>query len=537
MLPFIVYEGKVALAIAAFYLFWRLLLRKETFHRLNRGILVGTVILSFILPFVIITVKKSVDAVPYPIEEEAPAAILSTEGGMASPLAESLPWWQSAIAVIYVIGLVSVLGRILLSLLSIRKVLGRSSLISTDDGIRFFVGENDIAPFSWMNNIVISKKDYEGNHQSIIAHEKAHIRCGHSAELLLIDILSAFQWFNPAIWSLRSDLQEIHEYEADDAVLRSGADIKEYQYLLIRKAVSKSGYSVANSFNHSILKNRITMMSKSKSSPGKGLRAAYILPLVCLGLVLQARTVYVPTDKDSEISATQNRRGSFLEPITVTKYGDKSITPSMIKHVDDQYTATQLASDPNWYSLDSEPSCSENFSSWLNQRILYPKDCLTEGTVIVSFKVGKDGKVRDAKIEKSVCDELDNMLLSLVSESPRWTPAKKGGKSVDVKMSQPVTFRISIPSSTTSSVADPTSFHTLEVSEGQGDTPSIRFDGSAVSLDKLGQMMKTAGMDKPGEAIVIKADADIPMRSLDLVKDELRKAGVLKVMYMIPEKQ
>jgi biopolymer transport protein ExbD len=100
-----------------------------------------------------------------------------------------------------------------------------------------------------------------------------------------------------------------------------------------------------------------------------------------------------------------------------------------------------------------------------------------------------------------------------------------------------VTFRISIPSSTTSSVADPTSFHTLEVSEGQGDTPSIRFDGSAVSLDKLGQMMKTAGMDKPGEAIVIKADADIPMRSLDLVKDELRKAGVLKVMYMIPEKQ
>jgi TonB family protein len=209
----------------------------------------------------------------------------------------------------------------------------------------------------------------------------------------------------------------------------------------------------------------------------------------------------------------------------------------MIKHVDDQYTATQLASDPNWYALDSEPSCSENFSSWLNQRILYPKDCLTEGTVIVSFKVGKDGKVRDAKIEKSVCDELDNMLLSLVSESPRWTPAKKGGKSVDVKMSQPVTFRISIPSSTTSSVADPTSFHTLEVSEGQGDTPSIRFDGSAVSLDKLGQMMKTAGMDKPGEAIVIKADADIPMRSLDLVKDELRKAGVLKVMYMIPEKQ
>ena len=99
---------------------------------------------------------------------------------------------------------------------------------------------------------------------------------------------------------LRADLQELHEYEADDAVLRSGANLKDYQYLLIKKAVGKSGYSVANSFNHSILKNRITMMSKSRSPLARGWRALWLLPLVCLGLGLQAQTIYVPTDKGNE---------------------------------------------------------------------------------------------------------------------------------------------------------------------------------------------------------------------------------------------
>ncbi|MBQ9173723.1 MAG: TonB family protein [Bacteroidales bacterium] len=537
MLPFIVYEGKVALAIIAFYLFWRLLLRKETFHRLNRAVLVGTVVLSFILPFIVITVKKSVDAVPSSMTGEDLPAIISPEGNLALVSEGGIPYWQTALILVYITGVVFVLGRILISTLSIRKILRSCSFVKKEDGYNLFICGKDVDPFSWMNNIVLSEKDSERDSSSIITHEKAHIRNRHSAELLLVDILSSLQWFNPAIWSLRSDLQEIHEYEADEAVLRSGADIKEYQYLLIRKAVSKSGYSVANSFNHSILKNRITMMSKSKSSPGKGLRAAYILPLVCLGLVLQARTVYVPMDKDNEISSTQRGRGGFLEPITVVRYAEKSITPSMIKHVDDQYTASQLSSDPKWNSLDSEPSCSENFSFWLNQRILYPKDCLTEGTVIVSFKVGKDGKVRDAKIEKSVCDELDNMLLSLVNESPRWTPAKMNGKSVEVKMLQPVTFRINIPSSTTSSVADPTSFHTLEVSQGQGNTPSVTIDGKKVPAGKIGETVKEMGLDSSSEALVIKADADLPMGSLDMVKDELRKAGALRVMYMIPEKQ
>ena len=148
--------------------------------------------------------------------------------------------------------------------------------------------------------------------QAILAHEKAHIAYRHSVELLLVDVMSALQWFNPAIWMLRADLQELHEYEADDAVLRSGANLREYQYLLIRKAVSKSGYSVANSFNHSILKNRITMMSKSKTPLSRGLRTLWAFPLVCLAIGLQAQTVYVQQDKDSEKNVSDKADGIVL---------------------------------------------------------------------------------------------------------------------------------------------------------------------------------------------------------------------------------
>ena len=143
-----------------------------------------------------------------------------------------------------------------------------------------------------MKYIVLSRKDWEGDHAAILAHEKAHIILKHSREILLVDILSLLQWFNPAIWMLRADLQELHEYEADDAVLRAGTNIKEYQYLLIRKAVGKSGYSVANSFNHSILKNRITMMSKTKSTLTRGLRVLWLIPLMCMCVGLQTQTVY-----------------------------------------------------------------------------------------------------------------------------------------------------------------------------------------------------------------------------------------------------
>ena len=294
---FLIYDGKVAVALLVFYLFYRFLLKKETFHQFNRVVLVGTAVLSFLLPLCIITIRK-------PAEPGVLVMEMTEEIRELAPVVsvkDTFPSWPVFLLILlFWAGAAFVLVRVIVSILSISKIIRQGELVSEEDGCKIVVTDRDIDPFSWMRYIVFSRKDWEDEHASIITHEKAHIDFRHSAELLAVDLLSVFQWFNPAIWMLRADLRELHEYEADDAVLRSGANIKEYQYLLIRKAVSKSGYSVANSFNHSILKNRITMMSKSKSPLARGLRVLYLLPLVSLGIGLQAQTVYVPVGKDSE---------------------------------------------------------------------------------------------------------------------------------------------------------------------------------------------------------------------------------------------
>ena len=611
MMDFLVYDGKVAVALLVFYLFYRFLLKKETFHRFNRVVLVGTAVLSFLLPLCIITIHKPIEVapvIPEPaiVETDLPAQELVPQ------VEPSTPWWPTALVFLFWAGVAFVLARVTISVLSIVRIIRRGRLVREEDGCKIVVTERDIDPFSWMKYIVLSVKDWEAPHASILAHEKAHIGLGHSLEVLLVDVLSALQWFNPAIWMLRADLQELHEYEADDAVLRAGTNIKEYQYLLIRKAVSKSGYSVANSFNHSILKNRITMMSKSKSPLSRGLRVLWMLPLVCLAIGLQARTVYVPTDKDSEksligetsmlsgstwkgdegvlsffdktfeirsenfvISGDYSLEGSsvtltfkkvrnettgkekqgedsltgaiegniltiqldkttatfrrivpdetsnhVLPEVTVVKYAPAHVKPEDIIHASDleNFKATGEA------DFDIAPKCDENFALWLNSRIKYPAECLWEGTALVQFTVDKKGKVRGVNVLHGVCDELDNQLINLISQSPSWTPAKKGGKPVATVLIQPVTFVIRTAGNANPPQASPVVLN-------------VRADGSVESGGKvytpaqLKDLIAPHQAGQPQTTVTIIAADNVPMGVIDDVKMELRKLESLKVRY------
>ena len=290
MLNLVIYEAKVALLLAVFYICYRVLLSRETLHRLNRIVLTGSVLVSFILPFCVLTFHKTV--------EEAAGTAIPAEAVLpvppALPQTAAVPhgsWLPAALTLFYCAGVLFFIVRILVELVQIRRIIRSGESLPQEDGTTLVVVDRDIAPFSWMKWIVLSREDYESGNTHILKHEQAHIRLGHARDLLLIDILSSMQWFNPAMYMLKEDLRAVYEYEADDAVLREGADIKQYQYSLIRKAVSASGYSITNSFNHSILKNRITMMSKPKSVTLRGLRALYVIPLVAAGLACNSQTV------------------------------------------------------------------------------------------------------------------------------------------------------------------------------------------------------------------------------------------------------
>ena len=523
MMEFLLYDGKVAVALLVFYLFYRFLLKKETFHRFNRVVLVGTAMLSFLLPLCIITIHKPIEVAPVVPEP----AIVATElpAQELSPLVETaVPWWPIVLIILFWAGVAFVLARVSISILSIVKIIRRGQLVREEDGCQIIVTERDIDPFSWMKYIVLSRKDWEAPHESILAHEKAHIGLGHSIEVLLVDVLSALQWFNPAIWMLRADLQELHEFEADDAVLRGGANLKDYQYLLIRKAVSKSGYSVANSFNHSILKNRITMMSKSKSPLSRGWRVLYVLPLVCLAIGLQARTIYVPIDKDSEKIPAEEQFEYVLNKVTVVKYAPASVKAEDVIHVN-KVGDIQLTAGKNF---DTAPVCSENFGHWLTGRIIYPADCLYDGTLVVMFTITEEGKVGSVEILNSLCEQLDKIVVKAIEKSPVWTPAMKDGKPVATVLFQPVTFMIRVPDK-----AGQTSVVMLRVlPDGQ-----VESDGQVYTKEQIKDIVPAHKAGEPQITVQIIAADNVPVGAIDDVKTELRKLESLRIRYTREDSQ
>ena len=289
-MDFIVYEIKTAVLFAGFYLFYRLLLSKETFHRLNRVVLLCSAAVAALLPLCRITVHKTVE-VPVRLEN-LPYAFGMQPGiqeNVAGQTGSAFPSDYILLGVL-VAGALAVIANTAASVFSVIRIVRRGKRIRQPDGTVIVVTQREVAPFSWMKYIVLSEKDYSEKHDEILIHEKAHIRLGHSWDILFINLFTALQWFNPVIWMLRSDLRAIHEYEADREVLKSGINATQYQFLLIKKAVGLSGHSITNSFNHSTLKKRITMMSCKKSTFVKALRVLYAIPLIGICLAANAKT-------------------------------------------------------------------------------------------------------------------------------------------------------------------------------------------------------------------------------------------------------
>ena len=285
MIDFLIYDLKVAVLIIVFYMFYRLLLSRETFHRVNRVVLLLTAVASFVLPLCVITMHETVTI------QAVPEVSI---GDVQMTLAEepATPLWQIALPILYIIGMLATLGHTLLSVWKVLLLIRQSEQHPEPDGtIVCVTGNADVAPFSWMRYIVMNRGDYEARDAAILAHERGHIRLRHSWDVLLVDLLTALQWFNPAMWMLRQDLRAIHEYEADGAVLSQGINARQYQYLLISKATSIGGYSIANGISHSTLKNRIHMMLHKKSSGRSYWKLLALVPIVGTALALNARTV------------------------------------------------------------------------------------------------------------------------------------------------------------------------------------------------------------------------------------------------------
>ncbi len=353
---FLMYQLKVAVILASFYLLYALLMRRETLHRLNRAVLLGSMVLSMILPLCRITIHRQtpvkspapqieqtipmqadviettipVADVPMPqiptaptysqmtveiVEAESPQQESETVVAIHTAKKARTISWQEILFLVWALVALFFLVRLVVSVISTYNIIRKGRIACTIESVRVVVTRIDTNPFSWMNNIVLTQKDYDSpNADAIIEHELSHIRHRHSWDLLATDLYAAMQWFNPAIYDLRNSLQEVHEYQADDSVIRHGYNVKSYQMMLINKLALQNGFSIANNFSKKNLSNRISMMNKKNSPFARAWKALFIPVLTGLFLAATAVTVYdctpgIKNGMDNEFKKLQERYG------------------------------------------------------------------------------------------------------------------------------------------------------------------------------------------------------------------------------------
>ena len=431
---FLVYILKSAACLAVFYLFYKLLMSRDTFHRFNRFALLGLLVLSSLLPLVEASVNSpaAVQETMLTLEQLLLLADIQPEGeSMAAATPSATVLWLRAALLVYLTGIVFFIARNLCSLARLGRLIRQGKREALDSylpdrkekNVRLVVHDHDIAPFSWMHWIVIARKDLEENGREILIHELAHIRNRHSWDLLLADLCIFVQWFNPAAWLLKQELQNIHEYEADETVLREGVNARNYQMLLIKKAVGTRLYSMANSFNHSSLKKRITMMLKEKSNPWARAKYLYILPLAALAVTAFARP---------EVSAV-------ADEISAVKVIAPAVHDSIQPNVQPAVAAPSSALD----QMPEFPGGMEALNTYLRNNIRYPQEAQKagiQGRVIIQFIVSKDGSITDAEVAHSVDPQLDAEALRLIKNMPRWKPGMRKGQAIRVKQTLPIRF-------------------------------------------------------------------------------------------------
>jgi len=263
----LLYLVRSALLMAVYFLCYRLLLSRETFHRFNRVMLISIAILSFVLPLFHVT--RSAD----------------------KPLAVNHAL-LTVLFVVYWLGLAFVLVKKAVSLIAMARIIRTGRYTDRSDGCDVIESDQIPQPLNWMRYIVMPKEWLEKENASVWRHETLHASRWHSLDLLMTDVMTALQWFNPVMVLLRREFELIHEFEADRAVIESGADAREYKLLLVKAVASTRGMAMTNWLKQSNLKKRIDMLEKEQSRGTRKLRALFIPLIAALYLFASAQMAH-----------------------------------------------------------------------------------------------------------------------------------------------------------------------------------------------------------------------------------------------------
>ena len=325
-------------------------------------------------------------------------------------------------------------------------------------------------PFSFGRYIVVGSGEPDQMMRMIMAHEGAHLRYRHWIDLVIAQMGCVVMWYNPASWLMREEMRQVHEYQADEAVLAQGFSPYEYQMLLIKKAAGRRLQSLANSLNHSNLSKRITMMYKSENRAVRRMRSLALVPaLVVAAIAVQQPAVATSISSareatlldgeshdvafDGKVSENLSDVQTFVAmPVEETVEAESAVEAeapvASVAQAPEMQAEAEADDKPvnSCAKMPSFPGGDRAMAEFVMRNIRYPQssiDAGEQGAVVVRFVVGKDGKVSDATVIRGRSDALNAEALRVVSTMPDFEPGlNEEGKAVACNYTIPVMFKL-----------------------------------------------------------------------------------------------
>ena len=434
---FAVYTFISGLVMLASYIVYKWLLSAENQPGFNRAVLLTIYVLSF-AAFPLSKVISS--AHQYVASDialgELTAAITenTANGSTASSFA-----FVSILLWIYLTGMIATAVCTVAVAIRIHRIISSGERQELDGCILVTVSRPGIAPFSYGRYVVISTGEDPDVVRMILCHERAHIACLHFADLLLAQIVCIILWYNPAAWLMLSELKSVHEYQADSHVLAGGVNCRQYQLLLIKKAVGVRFPSLANSLNHSKLKKRITMMQNQKTSSVRRTRALALVPAIAFTLAL----VNIPTVTNAFGRVADTSLDFISDEI------DSKVTNSQPSMQIQEQTSSSAVKE----KTDCEPDKLPQFIGgepelfrYLMDNVKYPAEAEkagAQGRVVVHFTVQADGSISDVSVPDPIHPALDAEAIRVVkSMNGRWNAGENEGQKISCSFALPISFRL-----------------------------------------------------------------------------------------------
>lgn len=418
-----IYIIETSLCWLFFYLLYFFFLKKETFFQLNRWYLLVTLVISLLLPMLELPeheriVETAEIAVVYLKPFSTTLQTIEVTATQARVAEEGFNFW-TILQVGYGLGVCFLLGRFIIGVLKL-TILYRQSKIEKYEEFTLVITSKKHLPFSFFNYLFWSEHHQlaEADRAKIIQHEKAHIQQRHSIDVIIVELLSIFLWCSPLIYFYKKSLRTVHEYLADAAVLKDNP-IQTYGKLLLSQCMSGPSIVLANHFFQSPLKNRIIMMTKSKSPNQAMLKYLFAFPIfVSLLLVMSSKNLMAQAEKAAgEVFKVVEEMPRF--------------PGCEVKAISGQ---------------ELKECAQKEMLTFIYTNVKYPKAAQKagiEGTVVTRFVIDKTGKITKPEITRSIGGGCDEEVLRVISMMPTWIPGQQKGKNVAVQFNLPVKFKMS----------------------------------------------------------------------------------------------